>query len=281
MRVYISADGEGATALVGSAEMVPGGSEYEFGRRMMTADVNAAVAGAFDAGATYVLVNDTHWSERSLLPSELDPRAELLRGSGKPLSMMEGIDTGFDAALFVGYHGRAGGSRGVANETILGREIYDVRVNGTSVGELELNAAVAHHFGVPVVFVSGDDQLAREVAAALPDTEVAVVKYAVERWSARCLHPEVAHARIRDGVAAGLTRLWQGQTFRGVSFDPPLVCEVEFTSTAHAGAASLMPGANRLGARTVSYTARDPVEAWRAVFSLMLLGSRHSDAVYG
>lgn len=281
MRVYISADGEGISSLVNGAEMYPGAEYYEFGRKMMTLDVNAAVDAAFAAGATEVVVNDAHWTDLSILPLELDPRAQLLRGSGKPLSMMEGIDEGFDAALFVGYHARVGGSNGVANETVMGKQIYDVRINGASVGELAINAAIASHFGVPVVFVSGDDALAREAEAVLPDAEVAVVKYAINRWAARCLSPEAAHARIREGVTQALAKVKDGFPFRTYAFDKPLRCEVEFISTAQANAASVMPRATRVGFRTAAYEAEDILDAWRGLFSLMLLGCRATDEIYG
>lgn len=281
MNIYISADGEGISSLVSGAEMHPSGKEYEFGRRMMTADVNAAIAGAFASGATRVVVNDAHWSETNILPHELDPRAELLRGSPKPLSMMHGIEEGFDAAFFVGYHGRVGGSSGVANETIFGREIYDVRINGQPVGELEINAALATHFGVPVVLLTGDDQLAREARDVLPTAETAIVKYAIERWSARCLSPSRAHAIIEEKAAEAIMRLKREERFQPFQFSFPLVCEVEFISTAQAAGAALMPGAERRGARTAAFRAADAAEAWRAILAMMILGARATEPYYG
>lgn len=283
MRIYISADGEGVSAVVSGDEMFPGAAEYAFFREMMTADVNAAIAGAFAGGATSVVVNDTHWSERNLLPDRLDPRADLMRGSGKPLSMMDGVGAGYDGAFFVGYHARVGGSVGVANETVMGRQIYDVRINGRSVGELEINAAIAAHFGVPVILVTGDDKLAVETAAALPDAETAIVKYAIERWSARCLSPQRAQALIRQRAETAVVRLrTQGHfaAFR-LEMQDSLRCEVEFISTAQAGAAHLMPGTKRIGARTVMYEAGDAVTAARAILAMMFLGCRATDEVYG
>lgn len=283
MRIYISADGEGVSAVVSGSELFPGASEYGFFREMMTADVNAAIAGAFAGGATAVVVNDTHWTERSLLPDKLDPRADLMRGSGKPLSMMEGIDAGYDGAFFVGYHGRVGGSVGVANETVMGRQIYDVRINGRSVGELEINAAIAGHFGVPVILVTGDDKLALETAAVLPDAETAIVKYAIERWSARCLSPQRAQTLIRRQAETAVGKLKAQSPFAAFRFAAQdlLRCEVEFISTAQAGAAHLMPGTERLGTRTVMYEAGDVVTAMRAIFSMMFLGCQATDEVYG
>lgn len=282
MRIYISADGEGISSVVsGSGEMYPGSTEYNFFRTCMTEDVNAAIAGAFDAGASSVVVNDTHWTERNILPDLLDPRAELMRGSGKPLSMMEGVQTGVDAVFFVGYHSRVGGSIGVANETVMGRQIYDVRINGESIGELEINAAIAGHFGVPVILATGDDHMAKEARAILPDVHVAIVKHAIERWSARCLSPQHARALIREQARQAVTALKDLHKPRLYVTSGTLHCEVEFVSTAHAGAASLMPGVTRLGPRTVSYEAPDAIVAMRAIFAMMFLGCAATDEHYG
>src|SRR6266508_4025298 len=96
-----------------------------------------------------------------------------------------------------GYHCRTGDSDGVANETILGREIVEIRMNGRAVGESEINAAVAGQFGVPVVFASGDDAYERELRETFPDVEFGLTKYALDRWTARGLAPERSHANIR------------------------------------------------------------------------------------
>ncbi len=282
MRIYISADGEGVTGVVHGSEMHPDGREWAFGRRMMTADVNAAVAGAFDGGATEVFVNDAHWSELNILPEALDPRAQLLRGSGKSLPMMEGV-ADCDGVFLVGYHTQVGDGRGVANETLLGREIFAVRINGEPTGELGINAAVSWHFGVPVLLVTGDDALAAEAAEVVPQARAAVVKYAIGRWSARCLSAPVTGEIIRREARVAVERLGRGEAPR---IAPPIrcgpfVCEVEFVSTAHAAAAALMPGTERAGPRTVLYTAADAPTASRAILAMMLLGARATDEWYG
>lgn len=280
MRIYISADGEGVTGVVHGSEMHPDGREWAFGRRMMTADVNAAVAGAFDGGATEVLVNDVHWSELNILPEELDQRAQLMRGSGKFLPMMEGV-ADCDGVFFVGYHARVGDWRGVGNEALLGREIFEVRVNGRPTGELGINAAVAQHFGVPVVLVTGDDALSAEAAEVVPKALTAVVKHAIGRWSARCLSPQVTGELILRAARAAVEQLARGAVSRQPVRRGPLACEVEFVSTAHAAAAALMPGTERTGSRTVRYEAADAPTASRAILAIMLLGARATDEWYG
>ena len=101
MKIYISADGEGISGMVSTQEIYETGKDYARFRTLMTQDVNAAIAGAFDAGATEVVVNDSHWSMLNLIFEDVDPRADVIRGFNKDLCMVEQVD-GFDAAFFVG-----------------------------------------------------------------------------------------------------------------------------------------------------------------------------------
>jgi len=278
MRVYISVDGEGASGVVTPGEMYPGRVGYEFGRKMMTLDANAAIEGAFSAGASEVLVNDSHWSMDNILLELLDPRADLIRGGNKHLGMMEGVDGGFDAIFLIGYHARAGHSDGVGNETIWGREVIEVRMNGKPVGEAELNAAVAGCFGVPVVMVSGDDAFCDEIKETLPRVETAVVKKHINRFAARCLSLERAHETIRTAAVRALERIAE---FEPYVIDGPVELETEFMSTAEATAGALMPGAIRKSPRVVSYTGRDAVEARKGCAAIQVLGCSVSDEIYG
>jgi D-amino peptidase len=270
MRVYISTDMEGVAGVVHEDQTNPidprYAAEYNRSRRLMTNETNAAIAGALDAGATRVLVNDSHWDMRNLLAEELDPAAELLCGSPKRLSMVEGIDEGFDAAMFIGYHAMAGTRNAIIDHTYTNR-VYQVRINGALVGELALNAAMAGDHGVPVVLVSGDQALAAEARDLLGEgLETVVVKEAVGRFAARNLSPSVACTRIRSAAAAALKR--KHTAFR---FTPPIRLEVDFILSQMADLAQLVPGAVRAGGRTLSYTAADYKEvfqAWRAMYNL-------------
>src|SRR5215218_3933736 len=210
MRVYISVDMEGIAGVVHEDQTDPIQSrhagEYNRFRRLMTQEANAAIAGAVDAGASGMVVNDSHWLMRNLLAEELDPAAELLSGGPKRWSMVEGIDGGFDAAMFIGYHARAGTPNATIDHTYTSR-VYEARINGQPVGELALNAAMAGTHGVPVALVSGDQALAAEARALLgTQLETVVVKEAVGRFAARSLPPVVACQRIRTGAASALGR---------------------------------------------------------------------------
>jgi len=270
MRVYISIDMEGVAGVVHEDQTDPVGpshaGEYNRFRRLMTAEANAAVEGALAAGAEYVLVNDSHWLMMNLLAEELHPAAELLSGGPKARSMVEGVDGGFDAALFVGYHARAGVGHATIDHTYTSR-VYEARLNGQAVGELAINAAMAGVYGVPVALVSGDQAIAAEAREVLgPSIETVTVKHALGRFAARSVAPTVACRMIREGVIAAL-----GRPHAPLRLASPIHLEVDFALTQMADMAELVPGSVRTSGRTVAYTHGEYGEvfrAWRALYNL-------------
>jgi D-amino peptidase len=203
-KVYISVDMEGISGINGDDQTSAGQSEYGRARRLMAEDANAAIRGAFAGGATEVIVNDSHGGQRNLLPEDLDPRAKLISHSFKRHGMMEGLDESFDAVIFVGYHAKADAPRGVFAHTGSG-VVRDLQINGRSVGEGGMNAALASWYGVPVVSVSGDDVAVAEVKESVPSVRTVAVKRAINMRAVE-LRP-LAEARrdieqaARDGVA--------------------------------------------------------------------------------
>jgi D-amino peptidase len=279
MRILISADAEGVTGITNTNELLFGKVYYEFMREMMTEDVNAAVAGAFEGGATEVVVNDAHWTMTNILIERLDPRADLIKGFHKHLCMVEGVQQS-DAVFFLGYHCRTGDSDGVGNETVLGREIVEIRLNGRPVGESEINAAVCGHFGVPVVFASGDNLYEKEVRETLPNVEFGLTKYALDRWTARLLAPTRSRANIQQAARRAVERA-RGNEFTPYRLAGPVELSVTFSSTAEALMGALVPGSVRETPRTVSYRADNAVAAWKGFFAVLLLGWTATDEVYG
>jgi D-amino peptidase len=270
MRVYISVDMEGIAGVVHEDQTDPieprHAGEYNRFRRLMTNEANAAILGALDAGAKAVLVNDSHWLMRNLLAEDIHPAAELLSGGPKRLSMVEGIEGGFDAAMFIGYHAMAGTRHAIIDHTYTSR-VYEARLNGQAVGELALNAAMAGVHSVPVALVSGDQALAAEARAVLGDgVETVVVKEAVGRFAAKSLAPAVAGERIRAGASTALRRRHTPFILKS-----PIRLEVDFALTQMADMAELVPGSSRIAGRTVVYEAKDYREvfrAWRAMYNL-------------
>jgi D-amino peptidase len=239
----------------------------------MTQDVNAAIAGAAETGATEILVVDSHGPMTNILIEELDPRAELISGSNKHFCQMEGIDGGFDGAFFVGYHAREGGGDGVINHTLMGVAVTQLRCNGREIGETGLNAGLAGHYGVPVALVTGDDVLAEEARSLLGDVEAAVVKRALDRHTARLLSVKRSQELIRERAAAAVRRLREGR-FKPYVVPGPVSFEVEFKTTDAAHMACLFPSVERLAAKTVRVTAADYPSAFKLLWGTLILGAK-------
>lgn len=177
-KVYISVDMEGISGVVGDDQTSAGQPEYNRSRKLMAEDANAAIRGAFAGGATEVVVNDSHGSQRNLLPEDVDPRARLISHSFKRHGMVEGLDESFDAVIFIGYHAKADSPRGLFAHTGSG-VVKDVQVNGRSAGESGLNTLMAHWYGVPVVMISGDDVAIEQQKEWTPNVRGVVVKRAI------------------------------------------------------------------------------------------------------
>lgn len=276
MKVFLSVDMEGITGVAVPSHVSPDHAEYGRFRKLMTADANAAIAGAFDGGATEALVVDSHGPMTNLLIEELDPRARLMSGSNKYLCQMEGVSADFDAVFFVGYHGREGGSDAVLNHTLLGRSVHEIRCNGRPVSEAILNAGLAGHFGVPCALVTGDDLVCAETAEVLGPIETAVVKRAVDRVTAECLPPERAHGLIRTAAERAVRRARELRPYR---VEPPVAFEVDFKGTAEAHMAAVLPAVERLGPKTIRVTGGDYLEAFRWLWGALILGRASASGV--
>ena len=269
MKVFISVDMEGVTALTDPEDTLPDGADYQRGRVFMTGDANAAVAGAFDAGATGVVVNDSHWIMRNLLIEQLDPRAKVIKGFHKPMCMMQGLDGTFDAAVYVGYHSCAGTEEGVLNHTLLGKEVQNLLLNGEPIGETRLNALLAGHFGVPVTFVAGDDAVCREAKGVLgDDLPTFAVKDGIDMFTALCLHPDVTAKGIREGVSGALANLSAREPYR---MDGELTFGFEYNSTTIASTCEYVPGVRKATPRTTEFRTNDMPEAMRIIVAQLLL----------
>ena len=263
MKVYISVDMEGIGGISHSLPTERGDPGYPAAVALMVGEANAAIEGAFVGGATDVLVNDSHGQMFNLTPEDLDPRAVLLQGQ-KPWSMVAGAgpEEGFEVALFVGYHTRAGHPTGTIAHTYSGEPTLTM-LQGRHVGESGINALVLGAWGVPVGLVSGDDQLALETEAWLPWAERVIVKTAIGRRAAASVHPSVARERVRAGAEAAVRRAAAGK-LEPLEVEPPIVLEAEYRHALEADYAALVPGVERYGDRGVRVTTDDPVTAYRA-----------------
>jgi D-amino peptidase len=268
MRIVVFGDMEGVAGICRWDQVSADGAMYEEGRRLYTAEMNAAVRGAFDAGADEVVVMDCHgaggdWSFNSLIHDQLDERCEYVVQSSWT-EYTEALEQGCDAALMVGMHAMAGSERGVMSHTVSSTSWYALRFNGAAVGEVGINAALCGTWGCPVALVTGDDVVCDESAALLgPGLRTLAVKRALGRFSARHQPPARAVAAIQDASRDALARLGDSPVY-----DPGAPCTIEVDLAAPDDAA---PYRNRAGVeisdgRRLSSTADTWWDAWRQVY---------------
>jgi D-amino peptidase len=268
-KVYISVDMEGIWGVVDGSQTSSEGSDYGPARKWMAEDVNAVISGLFEGGAAEVVVNDSHGSMRNIIADALDPRASLISGTPKPFSMMQGIDSTFDACVFVGYHARAGSAAAVLDHTISGRVVRAIRVNGQEMPELGLNAAIAGYFNVPVIMLTGDSETCAQAKSILGDALVTVaVKDAQGRYAAWNLPQDEARRRLREGARVALQQTGRVGVFR---LNPPFRFELEVNSSAQAELPALIYLVKRTSPRTVEFSADDYLVGFKLLRALIAL----------
>ena len=262
MRVYISADIEGVAGVTHLPTTGPGRFEWDLGRKWMTEEVLAAIDGATAAGATEFVIADGHGSAHNLLIDRLPANARIVRSWPRPLLQMQGIEDGpFAAAVFVGHHSAAISARGLLSHTFT-LTFRDIRRNGVSQSETSLNALVAAHFGVPLVFTSGDDDYIQHCLTVLPALETVVTKRCVGFTSANHLHPAASCAAIRTGVQRALERL---ATARPAPLPQTFRLEAEFNDRSQPEMLEYLPWLERTGPFTIAAEFPDAVTAMKYI----------------
>lgn len=268
MKIYISCDIEGIAGVVHGDHCGPnGGVEYQRARRWMTQEVNAAAEGFFAAGATGVVVNDSHGGMRNILIEELHSEVELITGSPKPFSMMEGVSEEFAAVAFIGYHAR-NGSMGVLSHTISGGTVDEVWVNGRLLGEGGINAAIAAEFGLPVILIAGDDAACAEAEQDYKPAVTVATKKAVTRYSARSLTPQKAQGLIREAAKKAYGCIEQTKPFLQ---ERPCRIDLRFHNTGLCDAAARLPGAQRIEPLVLRFEGANFLEAYKGLRAMIAL----------
>ncbi|MCY4353762.1 MAG: M55 family metallopeptidase [Truepera sp.] len=270
MKIYISADMEGVSGVVHPEHTGWSGRRHHEARLLMTGDINAAIDGAFAAGASEVVVCDSHSNGRNVVLEELDPRARLAWGrQNRSLGQVHGIDNSYAALVMVGFHARAG-TPGVLNHTINSGVVHQFRLNGEAYGEVDINAALAGVFGVPIAFVSGDDRVVAQSKSRFPAIETVTTMESIGTYSALLHAPKAARVLVRDGVERALGRL---ADMTVLQLDGPYTLEIDFKDTAMAETASLVPGVEKVGGLTGRFTHHDLLEVFRAALVMITLGA--------
>lgn len=257
VKIYISADMEGVVGVVTGEQLGPQGFEYARFREFMTQEVNAAIQGAFDGGASEIVVSDSHGNGQNLLIEKLPNTVLVVRSWPRPLGMMQGIDETFSGAIFIGYHTGTTNLEGVRAHTLSSARLTDVRLKGVSVSEAGLNAAIAGHFNVPVIMVSGDDAVVKETTALLGNIEGAVVKWASGFHSAKTMTPEASYQLIRQKAERAVKRISE---FKPYKLAPPIELEVRFKNYRPAEVLSYLSIVQRPDAHSIRFVGKDIVE---------------------
>jgi D-amino peptidase len=260
VKVYISADMEGITGVVTNEQLGPTGFEYQRARQFMTDEVNAAIQGAREGGATEILVSDSHGNGQNLLIDQLPNDVTIVRSWPRPLMMMEGIDSTFAAAIFIGYHSGTANVRGVRAHTMSSATLAGVSLNGMAASEGAINAAIAGHFGVPIVMVSGDDAAVEEVRRVTGPIEGAVVKRAISFHSAATMTPKAGQDLIRERARAAVMRRESVKPYRLVN---RITLDVTFKHYRAAEIVAYLPMVERVDAHTIRFIGRHMVEVSR------------------
>ena len=257
LKIFISADMEGVAGAVTGDQLSPAGFEYQRFREFMTQEVNAAIEGAFAAGATEIVVCDSHGNAQNILIEKLPKSVLVVRGFPRPLMMMQGIDETFAGVIFIGYHASTTNPQGVRAHTMSSARLADIRLNNTSMSEGSFNAAIAGHFNVPIIMVSGDDAAVKEVTSIVGDIEGAVVKWNYGFHSAKTMTPEAAQDLIREKTRRAVSRI---KDFKPYKPKMPVQLDVRFKSYRPAEMLSYLSIVERTDAHSIRFTGRDMIE---------------------
>lgn len=266
LKIFISADMEGVTGAVTGEQLGPTGFEYQRFREFMTQEVNAAIDAAFSAGATEIVVADSHGNGQNILIEKLPKNITLVRSWPRPLQMMEGIDETFAGAIFIGYHSGTHNPEGVRAHTMSSANLADVKLNGVQVPEAGINAAIAGHFNVPVIMISGDDAAVKEATDLLGNIEGAVVKWNYGFHSARTMTPEAGQELIREKVKKAIGRIGDFKPYR---LTTPIRLDVQFKNYRPAEVLSYLSIVKRTDAHSIRYEAKDMIEMSRFIAFMM------------
>ncbi len=272
MKIYISADMEG-TAGVCSWDQVDARNytpDYFIYQKIMTAEVCAAIEGARKGGAREFLINDSHGPMRNLLLDELPEDARIIFGNRKPLSMTEGIDQSFDGVFFTGYHGAIGEPNATLCHTYTPSVVYNVRLNGVRCSEATLNAALAGHYGVPALLITGDRATVQSAKEQMPWITGVVVKESIGNYAVDSISPQAARDAIREGATQAVRAAKEALA---LVFDPPIALEIDVAKIEQADWIELIPGFERSGDRTVRFTSEDYPTVFKAFVAAFRIGA--------
>lgn len=256
LKLLISVDMEGVVGVVTADQLGPDGFEYQQAREWMTGELLAAIQAAREEGVTEFVVADSHGNGENLLIDRLPDDVLVIRSWPRPLGMMQGIDSTFDAVVFLGYHSGTDNPDGVRAHTFSSARLADVRLNGRSVPEGGVNAAIAGHFGVPVIMVSGDDAAVEQIRSVIGDVEGAVVKWHYSFHSAKTMTPAASYKLIGETMKRALRRM---DDFEPFVLETPVTLDVRFKNYRPPQILAYLPIVERTDSHSIRYVGEDMV----------------------
>ena len=268
MKIFISSDMEGTAGVVDWNQCIAGNPDYNYYRGLLTKEINASIEGAMAAGATEFLLNDSHSAMQNIFPDQLSGNARYLSGKHKPMYMMQGLDSTYDAIFFISYHGSMSSQASVLSHTYNPRAISEIKINGQIASEAGLNCLVAQHYGVPVVLVSGDETTQIETEVWSPDVKSAVVKKSISRFASDSMHPVQACELIKEKATEAIQNL---KSISAPAITLPATIEITFHNGDFAEQATWIPGTVRTGAKTVELSDSDPLNLFRRFINTVFL----------
>jgi len=251
---------EGIAGVVTGEQLGTSGFEYQRAREWMTGEAIAAIEGAKEAGASEIIIADSHGNGQNLLIDRFPMDATIIRAWPRPLGMMQGIDSSFSAAIFIGYHSSTDNPSGVRAHTFSSASYHSFRVNDKVLSEGGWNAIIAGYYGVPVVLISGDESAIADLKAVAPDVEGAVIKHSISFHSAATATPAASQALIKLRVKAALTRLGN---IKPVARMSPVTVDLTFKNYQPSQLLAFLPMFTRVGSHGIRFQARDVIEAQR------------------
>jgi D-amino peptidase len=256
LKLFISVDMEGVVGVVTADQLGPNGFEYQRAREWMTGELVAAIEAARKQGVTEFVIADSHGNGENLLIDRLPDDVLVVRSWPRPMGMMQGIDSSFDAAVFLGYHTGTSNPKGVRAHTFSSAKLADVRLNGQSVPEGGVNAAIAGHFGVPVIMVSGGDAAVEQIQSVIGDIEGAVVKWHYSFHSAKTMTPGASYELIGETIKKALQRL---DDFEPLVVSTPVTLDVQFKNYRPSQILAYLPIVERTDSHSIRYIGEDMV----------------------
>ncbi|MBD6956062.1 MAG: M55 family metallopeptidase [Thermoplasmatales archaeon] len=272
MKAYISVDMEGMPGIYHVAQTAPKAFLHSEGRDIVTRITLLACEKLHANGVESITVADSHWYMGNIYYEKLPDYVNLIRGSLRPVSMVYGIEEGYDFAIFLGYHSPAGTMHSILDHTYSGLSFSQVRVNGRKASEFYINALYASEKNVPVILVAGDDRLGEDVKEISPSTEYVVTKMSISRASASMIPISRVEEQLGRALENSLKNFKEGK-IKAIPVPNRLVFEFVMRESEFADAGELIPGIERVDTYTLKYVTGEIGEGYRVMQLLAMVSS--------